>query len=205
MGYDDERSVVVVTSRDPVVLVVEDDPRTAELYARWLRERWTTRVAHDEAEALASLDGSVSVALIDRDLAGGSGDAVLSVIRERDVGCRVAMVTGVVPDADVVDMGFDEYLTKPVGPEHLRATVSELLLRSTYDERVREYYALARKRALLEAEHDPAELADSEEYTELCRRLADTSEAADEVVDELAERDAYEGLCREVAGPSASV
>lgn len=133
-----------MTREQPVVLVVEDNPEIRELYEVTLGDRWRLRFATGEAEALDALDDSVAVALLDRELGDGSGDEVLAAIREREMDCRVAMVTGIAPDADVVDMGFDEYLVKPVGLERLRATISGLLLRSTDDERVREYFALAR-------------------------------------------------------------
>lgn len=198
-------AVVPVRAEQPVVLVVEDDPGIRELYEATLGDHFRLRTAQDEDEALAALDDTIAVALVDRDLASGSGDEVLAAIRERDVDCRVAMVTGVVPDTAVVDMGFDDYLTKPVDPEQLRSTVSELLLRSTYDERVREYYALARKRVLLEEEHASATLRGNEEYEALCDRLTAIREAAADVLDELGERDAYQQLGRDGSQSAVSV
>lgn len=204
-SYAWERSVVRVTDRRPVVLVVEDDPEIRQIYENTLGNRWPLRLAADEAEALAALDGSVGVALLDRDLGDGSGDAVLAAIRERGIECRVAMVTGVTPDTDVVDMGFDEYLTKPVDPERLQATVSELSLRSRYDEQVREYYALARKRVLLESEYDRTTLEGAPAYEVLCDRLAELEASAADVLAELGERGAYEQLRRDRTQSAVSV
>lgn len=194
-----------VTEEQPVVLVVEDDPEIRTLYEATLGDPWELRIAPGEEEALAALDDSVSVALLDRDLEGGSGDAVLTAIREREIDCRVAMVTGVTPEADVVDMGFDDYVTKPVTPDRLRATISDLLLRSTYHERVREYFALTRKRVLLEDEHGRSSLEGTEEYETLCDRLATIRNAADDVLGELGERDAYEQFRRDSSQPAVSV
>lgn len=200
------RTATVTAAReDPVVLVVADDHERAALYADWLGSRWPIRVAHDEAAAVEALGDPVSVALVDRDLGDGAAGAVLSAVRRRGLDCRVAAVTGVVPDADVVELAVDDYLVKPVEPDELRGTVSELLLRSRYDEHVREYFALACKRALLEAEYDSATLEAREEYAELCDRLATARETLDGVFDELADRGAFEGLCRELADSSAPV
>lgn len=194
-----------MTDRDPVVLVVEDDPDLRDLYEETLGNRWPMRFACDEDEALEALDEAVGVALLDRDLGDGSGDAILTAIRERGIDCRVAMVTGVAPDTDVVDMEFDEYLTKPFDPAQLRETVSELSLRSTYDERLREYYSLARKRVLLEEEYGRAQLEGAPAYEVLCDRLAELGASADDVLAELGQRDAYRQLRRErrESSPSA--
>ncbi len=43
-----------------------------------------------------------------------SGDEVLDTIAERGIDPAVVMVTAVDPDFDIVEMPFDEYLTKPV-------------------------------------------------------------------------------------------
>lgn len=186
-----------MTDGGAVVLVVEDDPDLRALYEATLGDRWRTRLAGTAAEGLAALDDDVAVALLDRELGDGSGDDVLAAIRERGLDCRVAMVTGVAPGTDVVGMGFDEYLTKPVDPETLRSTVADLLSRSTYDERVREFYALARKRVLLEAEYGRDQLAGAPAYEVLCDRLAELRASADEALAELDERVAYAQLDRE--------
>jgi len=59
------------------------------------------------------IDETVDVVLLDRMMPGMSGQEVLAAIRERGLDCRVAMVTAVDADFDVIEMGFDEYLGKP--------------------------------------------------------------------------------------------
>lgn len=191
-----------MTDGPPVVLVAEDDPGIREFYETTLDERWRTRITDSEEAALAALDDSVAVALLDRDLGDGTGDAVLATIREREIHCRVAMVTGATPDADV---DSDAYLTKPVDPERLLATVAELLLASTYDEYVGEYFALVRRQVVLEDEHGRAELEGTPTYEALRDRLVATRESADDVLDELGERDAYQRLREGRGRPMASV
>lgn len=158
----------------PTVLAVDDDPALRELFAHWLEAYGcTVTTAADGEEALERLSPAVDVVLLDRRMPGPSGDEVLERVRERGYRCRVAMVTGVEPDVDVVEMGFDSYLRKPVDREELERTVDRLLERSSYEANQREYFALAEKRATLELHRSASELADSPEYQALLGRLAE--------------------------------
>ncbi|GGJ09697.1 DNA-binding protein [Halobellus salinus] len=166
----------------PLVLVVEDERDLADLYATWLRDEYRVRVAYGGREAVDELDDEVDIALLDRRMPDLSGDETLEAIRERGVDCRVAMVTAVEPDFDVVEMGFDDYLVKPVARDALEDTVENLLLRNTYDEGIQELFALASKKALLESEKDPATLDTNEEYQELSERVAELRADLDETL-----------------------
>ncbi|MFC4553269.1 response regulator, partial [Halorussus sp. GCM10023401] len=104
----------------PTVLVIEDEPDLGRLYELWLEDDYDVKHVETGEQALSALDDSVDVVLLDRRLPGMSGRAVLEEIRERDVDCRVAMVTAVDPSFDVVEMGFDTYVTKPPDREQLR-------------------------------------------------------------------------------------
>jgi DNA-binding response OmpR family regulator len=183
----------------PVVLVVEDETELADLYAAWLGDEYTVRVAYSGAEALESFDESVAVVLLDRRLGDTTGDEVLRDIRERGTDCRVGMVSAVEPDFDILEMGFDDYLVKPVSGDDVRGLVSALVLRSAYDEGVRELFSLASKKAILEAEKTESELAASAEYQRLDDELAARRADLDETVRELDERDDFVGLYRDLA------
>jgi len=171
-----------MSAEPPLVLVVEDERDLADLYATWLRGEYRVRVAYGGREAVEKLDDEVDIALLDRRMPDLSGDETLQAIREEGVGCRVAMVTAVEPDFDIVAMGFDDYLVKPVSREALTETVENLLLRNTYDEGIQELFALASKKALLESEKDPATLDANEEYQELSERVAELRADLDETV-----------------------
>ncbi|WP_246988022.1 HalX domain-containing protein [Halorientalis marina] len=158
-------------STAPVVLIVEDEPDVAETYNLWLADEYDVRIAEDGDEGLAKLDGAVDVVLLDRMMPGLSGDEVLERIRDRELGCRVAMVTAVEPDFDILEMGFDAYLSKPIRSDELHSTVEKLLERSEYDSLLQEYYALVEKQATLETAKSGAELAESEEYEGLTDRV----------------------------------
>jgi DNA-binding response OmpR family regulator len=167
----------------PIVLVVEDERDLAELYATWLGGTYRVRTARDGRTALEQLDDEVRVVLLDRRMPDLSGDEVLDTIRERGLGCRVAMVTAVEPAVDVVEMRFDDYLVKPVSKAELDRTVSNLLVRDEYDDGVQELFSLASKKALLESEQDRAALEDADEYQQL---LADIDDLRNELDDKLA-------------------
>lgn len=155
----------------PTVLVVDDEPPLVEVYARWLEDDYEVRTAGSGSEALERIDADVDVVLLDRLMPGMTGDEVLAELRERLPECKVAMVTAVEPDVDIVTMGFDDYLTKPVDREELLATVRRLLARDAFGELEREFYSLATKRATLQAENPEPELAGSDEYARLEARI----------------------------------
>lgn len=159
-------------SEPPVVLIVEDEPDVAETYNLWLQDEYEVRMAGDGSEALELLDSDVDILLLDRMMPGLSGDEVLERIRDGESDCRVAMVTAVEPDFDILEMGFDSYLTKPIRSDELHETVSNLLERSEYDDLLQDYYSLVEKQATLEASKSSAELAESEQYAKLSERVA---------------------------------
>ena len=182
----------------PVVLVVEDEPDLADLYAAWLGDDYDVRTAYGGHEALEQLDEDVSIVLLDRRMPGLSGDEVLVAVRDRGIECRVAMVTAVEPDFDIVAMGFDDYLVKPVTREALTETVESLLRRSEYDTGVQEYFALASKKAVLESEKGRAALEESDEYRDLDERLEHLRENLDESLEDLDRHDDFERAFRDL-------
>lgn len=162
------------------VLLVDDETNITALFEAWLEDRYEVRTANSGAEALEQVDETVDVALLDRRMPTVSGDELLTEIRERGYGVRVAMVTAIDPDFDVLEMGFDDYLTKPVSREDLEAVVEDLLERKHYDQDVQEYYSLAAKRAALETSKPVSELAESEEYAALLEELDAVEEHIDD-------------------------
>ncbi|ELZ53723.1 MULTISPECIES: response regulator transcription factor [Halorubrum] len=187
-----------MSEQPPLVLVVEDEPDLADLYAAWLGDEYRVRTAYGGHEALDQLDEAedeVAAILLDRRMPGLSGDEVLTAVRDRGINCRVAMVTAVEPDFDILEMGFDDYLVKPVTSDTLRDTVEGLLRRGEYDTEVQELFSLTSKKAMLESEKSASDLADNEEYQELTDRIAELRERADESRDAVATGDEdYEKL-----------
>jgi len=181
--------------RDVTVLVVDDEPDVLSLYAAWLAEFYDVRTASGGEEALEVFDESVDVVLLDRRMPRMTGDDVLEEVRGDTTDVRVAMITAVEPDVDIIDMPFDDYLVKPVDTEDLRATVELLLDRQRYDEKSRELFRLASKRAAIEnAQRDPS---DDPAYRELVDRMEDLRESIDATLDEIGPEE-YEAAFRDL-------
>ncbi|WP_336021585.1 response regulator [Halobellus salinisoli] len=151
----------------PHVLIVDDEPDLAELYASWLDDEYAVETAHNGATALERFDQPADVALLDRRMPGMSGDEVLERIRERDPECSVAMITAVDPDFDILELGFDAYLTKPVGETGLKNVVDRLLRRSEYTDTLQTFFAKLSKREALMAKKPQFELEADERYQRL--------------------------------------
>lgn len=169
----------------PTVLVVEDEQDLADMYARWLSESYTVETAYDGETALAALDEETDVVMLDRRMPGTSGDDVLAYVREQGLDVRVAIVSAVTPSVDVIDMGFDDYLVKPVDDQQLHETVERMLTRAEYDETLQELHQLLATSVTLQAENEEAALKDSEAFTELQERIRSLVAEADELVEDL--------------------
>jgi DNA-binding response OmpR family regulator len=181
----------------PIVVVVDDEPDVADAYAAQLREQYQVFTAYSGQEALETIDSTVEVVLLDRRMPGLSGDDVLEKIRERDADTRIAMVTAVDPDFDIIEMPFDDYLTKPISRDDLFDTVDRLLTCATYEHQFREYYALTNKYATLKASKSDAELANSEEFQTLREQRDEAREALDETLSTF-EEDDFVALFRDI-------
>ncbi|NHN43458.1 response regulator [Halorubellus sp. JP-L1] len=170
---------------DTSVLVVEDNAELAELYASWTPKEWSVETVMSGDEAVPAVDESTDVVVLDRRLPGCSGDEVLERLRDRGYDGQVVIVTAVEPDFDIVEMGFDDYLVKPVTRETFERTLERLLARSAYATELREYYAAVSKLSVLEAHKSSDELSASAEYDRLVERAAAHRERADELLEEL--------------------
>ena len=157
------------TSRPPKILIVEDEQALADLYEVFLTS-YTIYTTYGGEEALDTISDEVDVVLLDRRMPGLSGEEVLEAIREVGYDCRVVMVTAVTPDVDILDMGFDDYVTKPIGKEDLVEVVERLLELNNYDELIGEYYQIVAKKAAIETEQDNIDLEASNKYNRLIHR-----------------------------------
>jgi DNA-binding response OmpR family regulator len=176
-----------MTDRNPTVLVADDDRHLADLYSVWLDENHDVRTAYGGAEAIEAIDEHVDVALVDRRMPRVSGEEVLEHVREANHDCRVAIVTGVEPDFDIIEMGVDEYIVKPVDRDEM--VVGSLVTRSEYDRKLQEFFALASKRAALKSEKTPRELERNEAYAELTAEFKRLQRELDQTVNEMTGRD----------------
>lgn len=152
------------------VLVVDDEPTLAGMYAAMLEDDYDVQTATGGDHALDLLTEDVDVVLLDRRMPGLSGDEVLDRVRDRGYDCLVAMVTSVQPELDVLEMAFDAYLVKPVRRQDLRELVRNLVMRSRYSQGARESIGITSKIVALESQYDDEELESDERYRALLER-----------------------------------
>ncbi|WP_336135721.1 HalX domain-containing protein [Natronomonas amylolytica] len=176
-------------SRGTNVLIVDDEAALADLYAAWLEQDWDVETAYGGREALEMVGPETDIVLLDRRMPDISGDEVLDEIRNRDLDCRVAMVTAVDPEFDILDMPFDTYLSKPVPREELTDAVERLDALSEYEDAFQRHFALVSKRAALESEHPRTELRSNDEYEALLEEIEAVEADIDELTDDFDDAD----------------
>ncbi|HEX6031248.1 MAG TPA: response regulator transcription factor [Tepidiformaceae bacterium] len=117
----------------PGVLVVEDDPKTAELIRLYLdRDGYPVMVARNGREGLEfARRQPIGLVLLDVMLPEMDGFDVCRLLRqESDVG--IILVTARAAEVDTLralDLGADDYVTKPFRPRELVARVRAVLRR----------------------------------------------------------------------------
>jgi CheY-like chemotaxis protein len=184
---------------EPRVLMVDDEKKVADAYALRLEGVADVTVAYDGREALESIaEGRPpDVVLLDRHMPGLSGDEVLERLREREVDTRVIMVTAIDPGLGILDMPFDDYLSKPVEREDLRAAVDQQCQVLAY-ELLGEYFGLESTRAVLEAEIPPERTEENDELAEIEDRLSLVEERVRGLLPEAGELlSSFSGIDRE--------
>jgi two-component system, OmpR family, response regulator len=118
----------------PHILVVDDDPQIRELLEDYLRENGLrASVAASSAQMSQILaDEAIDLIILDLRLAGEDGMAIARTLREESA-IPIVMLTGVRDEADRVmglELGADDYLTKPFSPRELLARIRTVLRRT---------------------------------------------------------------------------
>jgi len=118
----------------PHLLIVDDDLDLCDVLARYLEaEDFRVSSAHTGSEgAKAGIEGSYELIVLDVMLPDKKGFDVLREIRQR-ARTPVLMLTAKGDEFDRVlglELGADDYLTKPFSPRELVARISAILRRS---------------------------------------------------------------------------
>jgi DNA-binding response OmpR family regulator len=116
------------------VLLVEDEPSVGELVRGYLaRDGWIVLWVRSGEEALAELDRhAIRIVILDIGLPGIDGFAVCREMRARSR-VPILMLTARDEEADRVvglEVGADDYLTKPFSPRELVARMKAILRRA---------------------------------------------------------------------------
>jgi DNA-binding response OmpR family regulator len=169
----------------PTVLVVDDERDIADLYALHLKTEYDPIVAYGGREALELLDERVAAVLLDRRMPDMHGDEVLATLRERGYDIPVIMVTAVDPQLNILEMDFDDYLTKPIDEETLRQTLDQHIDQDARNPKLDEFLGIMSKLLVLEDEHAQPALEDNDEYRRLKRRASTLADELEDEVDDL--------------------
>jgi DNA-binding response OmpR family regulator len=121
----------------PLILLVDDDAMITEPVARALREAgFAVSIAHDGQTGLQiARTGDVSVVVLDVLMPGLDGWGVIRALRAESA-VPILMLTALGDEADRVlglELGADDYLTKPFSTRELLARVRALLRRVELD------------------------------------------------------------------------
>jgi len=118
----------------PHVLVVDDDPDIRELLEDYLTENAlrVSVVASGKEMSQVLTDEAIDLVILDLRLAGEDGMAIVRTLRDSSA-IPIVMLTGVRDEADRVmglELGADDYLTKPFSPRELLARIRTVLRRT---------------------------------------------------------------------------
>lgn len=117
------------------ILIVEDDPQTAEAVAAIVAELGCTPVIRDTlADGIAEAAGDYAVIVFDRMLPGGDSIDAIAKLRASGSTALVLVLSALgraVNRVEGLEKGADDYLAKPFEPEELRARLRALLRRAT--------------------------------------------------------------------------
>ena len=117
----------------PHVLVVDDDPSIRELVCDYLGQNELRVTAVADGKAMQSIIGEqvVDLVVLDLRLRGEDGMALARRLRDESE-IPIVMLTGRIDEADRVmglELGADDYLTKPFSPRELLARIRTVLRR----------------------------------------------------------------------------
>jgi two-component system OmpR family response regulator len=128
------RVATMPTAIQPHVLIVDDDASIRALLTEYFTENGLrVSSAATSAEMTAILaEAAIDIVVLDLRLAGEDGMAIARTLRSQSA-IPIIMLTGVRDEADRVmglELGADDYLTKPFSPRELLARVRTVLRRA---------------------------------------------------------------------------
>jgi DNA-binding response OmpR family regulator len=118
----------------PHILVVDDDPQIRALLQEYLAEHGLRVSGAADGKAMNQILGeeAIDLVILDLRLADEDGMVIARSLRDR-LAIPVVMLTGVRDEADRVmglELGADDYVTKPFSPRELLARIRTVLRRT---------------------------------------------------------------------------
>ena len=118
----------------PHILVVDDDPQIRTLLEDYLTENAlrVTVAANSQQMSSTLAEEAIDLVVLDLRLAGEDGMAIARSLRDQSA-IPIVILTGIKDEADRVmglELGADDYLTKPFSPRELLARIRTVLRRT---------------------------------------------------------------------------
>jgi two-component system OmpR family response regulator len=118
----------------PHILVIDDDPQIRALLREYLAENGLRVSVASSGKQMSQIldDEAVDLVVLDLRLAGEDGMVIARSLRDQSA-IPIVMLTGVRDEADRVmglELGADDYLTKPFSPRELLARIRTVLRRT---------------------------------------------------------------------------
>lgn len=173
---------IVVKSSQADVLIVDENQKLADLYAGWLADTYSVRVAYNESQAVQCFDESVKVVLLEHCPPASASDELIKKVNDSEHNCQVVLLTEVDPDDEAIGTTFDNYLPKPINYVDLKQTVDQLLDRVDYNKQIGKYARLTTRKATLKAEKSPPRLRDDVRFQQLESRIERLESTVDDLV-----------------------
>jgi two-component system, OmpR family, copper resistance phosphate regulon response regulator CusR len=122
------------------ILVIEDEKKVAKFISRGLREAgYSVDVCHDGSEGRAlAVSGGYGLIILDIMLPGHDGYQILAELRRLEIASKVLLLSALDQTQNKIkglNLGADDYLTKPFDFEELLARINALLRRGNYEAR----------------------------------------------------------------------
>jgi len=116
------------------ILVTDDDPQIRALLEEYLAENGLRVSVASSGKEMSRIlnDEAIDLIVLDLRLAGEDGMAIVRSLRDES-SIPIVMLTGVRDEADRVmglELGADDYLTKPFSPRELLARIRTVLRRA---------------------------------------------------------------------------
>jgi diguanylate cyclase (GGDEF)-like protein len=118
------------------VLIIEDSPSMVAFYAATLSQAgFVCQTVTDPLKCLETLyDHPPELILLDMNMPGASGQEIAKVIRQQDAYLSIPIVflsaeSDVGRQREAMSLGGDEFLQKPIQPEHLISAVKSRVIR----------------------------------------------------------------------------
>ncbi len=118
------------------VLIIDDSPALAAFYAAHLNAAgFVTQVVNDPLKTLEALnEHPPELILLDMNMPGASGEEIAKVIRQQEAYLSIPIVflsaeSDVGRQREAMSLGGDEFLHKPIEPEHLISAVKSRVIR----------------------------------------------------------------------------